>query len=44
MAKKLGLEAEVIPGDWRHGVDAGAIEARLAEDKEHDDQGRLRRP
>ena len=33
MAKKLGLEAEVIPGDWRHGVDAAAIEARLAEDK-----------
>ena len=33
MAKKLGLDAEVIPGDWRHGVDAGAIEARLAEDK-----------
>jgi alanine-glyoxylate transaminase/serine-glyoxylate transaminase/serine-pyruvate transaminase len=35
MARKLGLEAEVIPGDWRHGVDAGAIEARLAEDKGH---------
>jgi alanine-glyoxylate transaminase/serine-glyoxylate transaminase/serine-pyruvate transaminase len=33
MAKKLGLEAEVIPGDWRHGVDAAAIGARLAEDK-----------
>ncbi len=35
MATKLGLEAEVIPGGWRHGVDAGAIEARLAEDKGH---------
>jgi alanine-glyoxylate transaminase/serine-glyoxylate transaminase/serine-pyruvate transaminase len=35
MARKLGIEAEVIPGDWRHGVDAGAIEARLAEDKGH---------
>ena len=33
MAKKLGIEAEVIPGDWRHGVDAEAIGARLAEDK-----------
>lgn len=34
MATKLGLEAEVIPGDWRHGVDAAAIGARLAEDKQ----------
>ena len=33
MAQKLGLEAEVIPGDWRHGVEADAIGARLAEDK-----------
>ncbi|TDR89731.1 pyridoxal-phosphate-dependent aminotransferase family protein [Enterovirga rhinocerotis] len=33
MAKKLGLEAEVIPGDWRHGVDAAVIGAKLAEDK-----------
>ena len=33
MAKKLGLDAEIIPGDWRHGVDAAAIGARLAEDK-----------
>jgi alanine-glyoxylate transaminase/serine-glyoxylate transaminase/serine-pyruvate transaminase len=24
-----------IPGDWRHGVDAAAVEARLAEDKAH---------
>lgn len=35
MAKRLGLEAEVVPGDWRSGVDAGAIEARLREDKAH---------
>ncbi len=35
MAKKLGLEVEFIPGDWRHGADAGAIESRLAEDKAH---------
>src|SRR5918993_399819 len=33
MSKKLGLEAEVIPGDWRSGVDAEAIGARLAEDR-----------
>ena len=35
MAKKLGLEVDLIPGDWRHGVDAGEIEARLAADKAH---------
>jgi alanine-glyoxylate transaminase/serine-glyoxylate transaminase/serine-pyruvate transaminase len=32
MATRLGLEAEFIPGDWRHGADATAIGARLAED------------
>ncbi len=35
MAKKLSLEIDMIPGDWRHGVDAGEIEARLAADKSH---------
>src|SRR5919107_5203681 len=35
MAKRLGIEAEFITGDWRSGVDAGAIEARLVEDKGH---------
>jgi alanine-glyoxylate transaminase/serine-glyoxylate transaminase/serine-pyruvate transaminase len=35
MADKLGLKAEFIGDDWRRGVDAAAIEARLAEDKEH---------
>ena len=35
MATRLGLEAEFIQGDWRSGVDADAIEARLAEDKAH---------
>ena len=32
MATRLGLDAEFIPGDWRHGADAHAIGARLAED------------
>jgi alanine-glyoxylate transaminase / serine-glyoxylate transaminase / serine-pyruvate transaminase len=32
MAGKLGLEPEFIPGDWRRGADAAAIEARLAAD------------
>ncbi len=35
MAQRLGLEAEFIPGDWRHGADPEAIEARLAEDRGH---------
>ena len=35
LAKRLGLVPEFIVGDWRHGVDATAIEARLAEDKQH---------
>ncbi len=35
MAARLGLQAEFIPGDWRHGADAEAIGARLAEDREH---------
>src|ERR687898_969919 len=35
MATRLGLEPELIPGEWRCGVDAAAIEARLAEDRAH---------
>jgi alanine-glyoxylate transaminase/serine-glyoxylate transaminase/serine-pyruvate transaminase len=35
MAKKLGLEIDLIPGDWRHGADYAEIEARLAADKAH---------
>ncbi|UEM21551.1 aminotransferase class V-fold PLP-dependent enzyme [Skermanella mucosa] len=35
LAARLGLEPEFLPGDWRHGADPAAIEARLAEDREH---------
>jgi len=35
MATKLGLDAQFIAGDWRHGADAAAIESRLAEDRSH---------
>src|ERR1700682_1731756 len=35
MAKKLALDVDMIPGDWRHGVDAGEIEARLVADRSH---------
>ncbi|MEQ9122001.1 MAG: aminotransferase class V-fold PLP-dependent enzyme, partial [Alphaproteobacteria bacterium] len=32
LAERLGYEAEFIPGDWRHGVDPAAVEARLKAD------------
>lgn len=35
MSKRLGLKPEFIPGDWRHGVDAAAVEAKLADDRQH---------
>ena len=36
MAEKLGLQPEFITTDWRIGVDAAAVEARLREDKKHE--------
>ena len=35
MARKLGLETDVIPTDWRIGADAALIEQRLRDDKTH---------
>ena len=32
LAGRLGLRPEVMPGDWRHGADPGAIGRRLAGD------------
>ncbi|MCW8308254.1 alanine--glyoxylate aminotransferase family protein [Acidiphilium sp. PA] len=32
MAARFGLEVDFIRGDWRHGVDPAAIEAKLAAD------------
>jgi len=32
IAVELGLQVEDLPGDWRHGVDPAAVEARLTED------------
>jgi alanine-glyoxylate transaminase/serine-glyoxylate transaminase/serine-pyruvate transaminase len=32
LAKKVGLEVEVLPGDWRRGADHDSIERRLRED------------
>ncbi|MDB5639580.1 MAG: serine--glyoxylate aminotransferase, partial [Bradyrhizobium sp.] len=35
MAARWGIDVDFIPGDWRHGVDPAAIEARLAQDTKH---------
>jgi alanine-glyoxylate transaminase / serine-glyoxylate transaminase / serine-pyruvate transaminase len=35
MAGRLGLEVDLIAGDWRHGADPAAIELRLADDRAH---------
>jgi alanine-glyoxylate transaminase/serine-glyoxylate transaminase/serine-pyruvate transaminase len=36
LAERLGLAVEFLPGDWRHGADPDAIEARLAADSRHE--------
>ena len=36
MAVRLGLLPELIAGDWRHGINAADIEARLSADKNHE--------
>jgi len=35
MAAKLGLSVEIVPTDWRRGVDPAAVEAKLKEDAQH---------
>jgi alanine-glyoxylate transaminase/serine-glyoxylate transaminase/serine-pyruvate transaminase len=35
MAGRLGLEADLVPGDWRHGVDPAQVHERLAADRGH---------
>jgi alanine-glyoxylate transaminase/serine-glyoxylate transaminase/serine-pyruvate transaminase len=35
LAQRFGLKVDFVPGDWRHGVDPGLVEAKLAEDKDH---------
>ena len=34
IALNMGLAVDFIPGDWRHGVDAEAVAARLAADED----------
>jgi len=36
LATKIGIDPEFVGGDWRHGVDAGAVEDRLRQDTGHD--------
>src|SRR3990170_2148541 len=35
MATRLGLKVEIVPTDWRRGVDPVQVEAKLKEDREH---------
>ena len=35
LAERWGITTETLAGDWRSGVDAARIEARLAEDRQH---------
>jgi alanine-glyoxylate transaminase/serine-glyoxylate transaminase/serine-pyruvate transaminase len=35
IAGKFGIEVELVPGDWRHGVDPARVEELLAADKQH---------
>src|SRR2546425_117592 len=35
VASKLGLDLDIVQGDWRHGVEPQAVEARLSEDRGH---------
>jgi alanine-glyoxylate transaminase/serine-glyoxylate transaminase/serine-pyruvate transaminase len=36
MASNLGLCVDLIPGDWRHGVDAARVAEKLAGDRDHE--------
>ena len=35
VAIKLGVEVDLAPTDWRHGVDPAVVEAKLSEDRGH---------
>jgi alanine-glyoxylate transaminase/serine-glyoxylate transaminase/serine-pyruvate transaminase len=36
MAARWGIDVDFMPGDWRHGADPAAIEAKLSADAAHD--------
>ncbi len=35
VAQKLGLDVDVVEGDWRRGVDPKIVETKLSEDRDH---------
>ena len=35
-AERMGLEVDIVPGDWRCGVDPAAVEDKLAKDTAHE--------
>jgi len=35
VAVKLGLDVDVVPNDWRRGVDPQVVEAKLRDDRDH---------
>jgi alanine-glyoxylate transaminase/serine-glyoxylate transaminase/serine-pyruvate transaminase len=35
VARRLGLDVDLVDTDWRHGVDPAVVEAKLAEDRTH---------
>jgi alanine-glyoxylate transaminase / serine-glyoxylate transaminase / serine-pyruvate transaminase len=35
VGRRLGLEVDVVPGDWRHGVEPADVESRLRADRDH---------
>ena len=35
MARKLGLDVDLVPGDWRRGVDPAQVQERLSADRGH---------
>ncbi|MFL5377612.1 MAG: pyridoxal-phosphate-dependent aminotransferase family protein [Myxococcales bacterium] len=35
IADRLELRVEMVPGDWRHGVDPAVVEEKLAADSQH---------
>lgn len=35
VAARFGLQVDLVPGDWRRGVDPEIVQAKLTEDREH---------
>ena len=44
VARRLGLDVEMVPGTWRRGVDPDDSASACARDRDHSHQGRARRP